>query len=129
MSDEKRMLSLPAPVPSAVLEAALERPTVYQAQLDPGSGDESVIPLSHYLWLLNRDKWKILAFVVVIVASTVIVSSRLTPQYQATATIDIDRMQPTSVIGQEASARPTVNDSELYLATQVKLIQSDSVLR
>jgi succinoglycan biosynthesis transport protein ExoP len=125
MSDEKR-LSLPAS--AAATEVMLERPNVYQAQTDPAA-EASTVPLSHYLWLLNRDKWKILAFVVVVVASTVIVSSRMTPIYQAIATIDIDRMQPTGVVGQEASTRPTVNDSELYLATQVKLIQSDSVLR
>jgi capsular exopolysaccharide synthesis family protein len=126
MSEENKMLSLPAP---GVSDSMLERPTVYQAQADPGGGDDSAVPFSHYLWLLNRDKWKVLMFVVVVVASTVIVSSRMTPIYQATATIDIDRMQPTSVVGQEASTRPTVNDSELYLSTQVKLIQSDAVLR
>ena len=91
--------------------------------------DQSTAPLSHYLWLLKREKWKLLAFVSIVVAATVIVSSRMTPYYQSTATIDIDRMQPTGVVGQEASARPTVNDSELFLSTQVRLIQSDSVLR
>ena len=129
MSDEKRMLSLPAPVPTASSEAMLERPAVYHANAETVDADAAAVPLSHYLWLINRDKWKILAFVVIVVASTIIVSSRLTPYYQATATIDIDRMQPNGVIGQEATVRPTVNDSELFLSTQVKLIQSDSVLR
>src|SRR6202041_1825921 len=60
----------------------------------------------------------------------IIVSSRLTPYYQSTATIDVDRMMPTGVIGQDAnSSRASVNDSEQFLSTQVKLIQSDSVLR
>jgi polysaccharide biosynthesis transport protein len=128
MSDEKRMISLQAPVSIATPDPMVDRSNVFQAQSDAGA-DTDAIPLSHYLWLLNRDKWKIIAFVVVAVASTLIVSSRLTPYYQATATIDIDRMQPTGVIGQEATQRAAVNDSELYLATQVKLIQSDSVLR
>src|SRR4029079_7026183 len=35
---------------------------------------------------------------------------------------------PTGVIGQE-SMRSTTNDADQFLATQVKLIQSDSVLR
>jgi capsular exopolysaccharide synthesis family protein len=107
----------------------IERSTVYQTHSEAVDTEASALPLSHYLWLINREKWKLLAFVVVVVASTIIVSSRLTPYYQAVATIDIDRMQPTSVIGQEATQRATVNDSELFLSTQVKLIQSDSVLR
>ena len=56
MSDEKRMLSLPAPVSSAPSEVMLERPTVYQAHAEPSDSDASTVPLSHYLWLLNREK-------------------------------------------------------------------------
>jgi polysaccharide biosynthesis transport protein len=130
MSDEKRMLSLPAPVPSAASEVMLERPVVYQGQSESAEAEGSSLPISHYLWLLNREKWKLLAFVLVVVASTIIISSRLTPYYQATATIDVDRMMPTGVLGQDANAnRASVNDSEQFLSTQVKLIQSDSVLR
>ena len=125
MPDEQRLLSLPAPA----AETMVERPFVYQAQAEPIDAETPTVSLSHYFWLVNRDKWKVLAFVVVIVASTIIVSSRLTPIYESTATIDVDRMMPTGVIGQEASAGRAVNDSEQFLSTQVKLIQSDSVLR
>jgi len=90
--------------------------------------EEASVPLSHYLWLLKRHRWKILAFVGACVAATVILSSRLTPIYEATATVDIDRQTPTGVIGQEAT-RSLTNDADQFLATQVKLIQSDSVLR
>ena len=44
------------------------------------------------------------------------------------SSIDIDRQAPTGVIGQDA-ARMAPNDSDQFLATQVKIIQSDSVLR
>ena len=57
-----------------------------------------------------------------------IVSLRLTPIYESTVTIDIDRQMPTGVLGQEAT-RSAANDADQFLATQVKLIQSDSVLR
>ena len=128
MPDENRMLSVPAP--SARSELVLERPNVYQAHAEPAETDAPTPPLSHYLWLLNRDKWKLLAFVTVVVACTVIVSSRLTPYYQSTATIDVDRMMPTGVIGQDANSnRVAVNDSDQFLSTQVDLIKSDSVLR
>ena len=62
------------------------------------------------------------------VAATVIISSRLTPIYESTVTVDVDRQMPSAVIGQDATRMPT-NDADQFLATQVKLIQSDSVLR
>ena len=131
MSEEKENALAPGSgcVPRAS-QALVERPAVYQAHAESAEADQSTVPLSHYLWLLNRDKWKLLAFVSVVVVATIIVSSRLTPYYEATATIDVDRMMPTGVIGQDAASnRATVNDSEQFLSTQVKLIQSDSVLR
>jgi len=90
--------------------------------------DEQTVPLSHYLWILRRQKWKIMAFVLVAVLSTVVVSSRLTPVYESTSTVDIDRQAPPGVIGQDAQ-RMAPNDADQFLATQIKLVQSDSVLR
>jgi polysaccharide biosynthesis transport protein len=90
--------------------------------------EEPALPLSHYLWILKRQRWKILAFVVMCVVATLIISARLTPVYESTATVDVDRQTPTGIIGEEAM-RSTVNDADQFLATQVKLIQSDSVLR
>jgi capsular exopolysaccharide synthesis family protein len=48
--------------------------------------------------------------------------------YEAVATIDVDRQTPTGIIGQE-SVRTATNDADQYLATQMDLIKSDSVLR
>jgi polysaccharide biosynthesis transport protein len=90
--------------------------------------DHPAVPLSHYLWILRRQRWKILAFVSFCVAAALIVSMRLTPIYEGTATVDVDRQTPTSIIGQEALRIP-LNDADQFLATQIKLIQSDSVLR
>jgi capsular exopolysaccharide synthesis family protein len=86
------------------------------------------VPLSHYLWILRRHGWKMLGFVACAVLATLIVSLRLTPIYESTVTIDVDRRMPTGVLGQEA-AQAVNNDADQFLATQVKLIQSDSVLR
>src|ERR1017187_4486606 len=90
--------------------------------------DQSAVPLSHYLWILRRHRWKILGFVLGCVVATVIISARLTPVYESTATVDIDRQMPSAAIGQDATRMPA-NDADQFLATQVKLIQSDSVLR
>ena len=85
-------------------------------------------PLSHYLWILKRQWWRILLFVVCSLTATLIVSKRLVPIYESTATIDIDRQTPNAIVGQE-SMRTSANDADQFLATQAKLIQSDSVLR
>src|SRR5678815_4074396 len=86
------------------------------------------VPLTHYLWILRRHGWKMLGFVALVVLCTAVVSLRLTPIYESTATIDIDRRMPTGVLGED-STQAVNNDADQFLATQVKLIQSDSVLR
>ena len=129
MAEEKEIRALSAPQARSSVPAVPEQYTLYPSSGYPEpESEEPVVPLSHYLWILRRHKWKLLAFVVFCVASTVVVSSRLTPIYEATASIDIDRQMPTGVIGQDA-ARMAPNDADQYLATQVKTIQSDSVLR
>ncbi len=90
--------------------------------------EEQPIPLSHYLWVLRRHRWKILSFVLITTIATLIVSERLTPMYESTVTVDVDRKVPTAVVGQEAT-QSAQNDSDQFLATQIKLIQSDAVLR
>lgn len=90
--------------------------------------DSPVVPLSHYLWILRRHLWKILLFVVTCVAATYVTSRRLTPIYESSSIIDVDRQAPSGIVGQDAT-RVGLNDSDQFLATQIKLIQSDAVLR
>ena len=116
MTDPK---ALPAPNQSV-------QPTWYGYDVEPP--EQTAVPLAHYLWILRRHRWKILSFVFACVVATVIISARLTPIYESTVTVDIDRQMPSAIIGQDA-ARAPMNDADQFLATQVKLIQSDSVLR
>lgn len=91
---------------------------------------ESGLPLSHYLWIIKRHLWKIAVLVALCTTATFVVTSRLTSIYESTATIDIDRQATNSIVGND-SARSGGNpyDSDQFLATQIKLLQSDSVLR
>ncbi len=89
---------------------------------------QATVPLAHYLWILRRHRWRLLSFIGTCVIATLLISLRLTPVYEATATVDIDRQSPPGVVGQEAT-RTALNDADQFLATQVKLIQSDAVLR
>ena len=126
--DEKEIRALAAPDPGGTVPAIQERYTIYPSYGYEPEAEEKSVPLSHYLWILKRHKWRILSFVLFSVVATILISSRLTPIYESTASIDIDRQAPTGVIGQDA-ARMAPNDSDQFLATQVKIIQSDSVLR
>ncbi len=129
MPEQNKSLAVPSSHETS-LSSRVERVAYYQVPAEETDLDRSQTPLSHYLWVLRRRKWPLLLFVVFSVAATIIVSSRMTPIYESTATVDVDRNISTSVVGQESNARASsMNDSDLYLSTQVKLIQSDSVLR
>src|SRR3954465_11743221 len=112
MSNENKSLVLPPASehpPSRVERAGYGYYGAPPASEESESSDGQT-PLSHYLWVLRRRKWPLLAFVVFAVAATIIVSSRLTPFYESTATLDVDRMVPTAVIGQESSTRAASNN-------------------
>ena len=130
MADNNFLTTLPAPVEGAPqrnfpVPFDVYRASGMMAEADPVAPS---VPLSHYLWIFRRNWWKILLFVACAVTATAVVSMRLTPVFESTVTIDIDRQMPIGIIGQE-STRSVSNDSDQFLATQGKLIQSDSVLR
>jgi capsular exopolysaccharide synthesis family protein len=106
-------------------------PLTYQSVGQVGIEPESVgTPLSHYLWVIKRGTWKIAAFMGVSLMLTFLISSRITPIYEATATINIDRQGPTGLVGDDSKgAASTLSDADQYIATQMKIIQSDAVLR
>ncbi len=131
MSDEQKHLTIRQQDGSGPYPAMIERVAYYQPPPPESESEGSTIPFAHYRWMLNRHKWRLLLFVSVAVAATVMVSSRLTKYYESTVTIDVDRLAPEAVVGQEAAAGRTaaVNDSEFYLQTQIQIIKSDSVIR
>ncbi len=98
----------------------------YQATEE--ESEEAKIPLSQYFWILKRHRWRIGGFVAAMMLGTLVVSARLTPIYESTATVDIDRQSPSGVVGEDAT-RSALNDSDQFMATQIKLVESDSVLR
>ena len=107
--------------PAAPYYAPLAPPQDFETETPP-------VPLSHYLWIVRRHRWRILAFVATCVLATAIVSARMQRIYESTATIDVDFQAPTQIVGQNSSSSGDV-DPEAFFATQIKLIQSDSVLR
>ena len=136
MREDKEIRALAAPesngasgngtAGNGVPERVMVYPSFAYGEEEP---EEPSVPLSHYLWIVKRRRWEILSFVAVAVIATIIVSARMTPVYESTATIDIDRQEPATVVGEESNRTAALNDSDQFLATQLKLIQSDSVLR
>ncbi|MFL6353881.1 MAG: GumC family protein [Bryobacteraceae bacterium] len=114
----------------AVIESRAKLAPVYVSPLGNIGRQHSTpaAPLLRCLSAVKRQCWKILFFVTVAALVTFIGSKRLTPVYESTATIDVDRQPPQGIIGQE-SQRRSLDDTEKFLATQLRLIQSDSVLR
>jgi capsular exopolysaccharide synthesis family protein len=86
------------------------------------------ILISHYFRVIWASKWIILAVVICAGAGALVYSKRLTPVYESTAAIQIDRKGPTGVVGQDAN-QSSQGDIDQFIATQVRLIQSASVLR
>jgi capsular exopolysaccharide synthesis family protein len=98
-----------------------------QQEFEP---EAPAVPLSHYLWILRRHRWKMVAFVATCVLATAVVSARLQPIYESTATVDVDRQAPSEIVGEDSTRSAAApNDADQFLETQVKLIQSDAVLR
>jgi capsular exopolysaccharide synthesis family protein len=61
---------------------------------------------------------------------TLVISKRLEPVYEATSSINIDRQAPTQLVGEDSQrSAPSAQDADEYIATQIKIIQSDAVLR
>jgi capsular exopolysaccharide synthesis family protein len=98
------------------------------AQLDV-EPESPTVPLSHYLWILRRNLWKIVAFVAVCILITFVVTARLKPIYESTATIYVDRQTPAGVVGENSRNGSGGGDDDRFLATQIRLIQSDAVVR
>ncbi len=112
--------------PAALTVPAYYSPVAVQEEAESAG---PAVPLSHYFWILRRHLWKILAFVATCLLATFVVSARMQPIYESTATVDVDRQAPSEVVGEDSTRSGVPNDADQFLATQIKLIQSDGVLR
>lgn len=98
-------------------------PSAIETAIEPESAS-----FGQYLLSLKRHPWKIVIACAASVLICYIISKRITPMYEATATLEINRETPSGVVGQDA-VRSAWNDSDQFIATQMKIIQEDSVLR
>ena len=117
------------PVRPSYLQNVQSPYSTYPSTLDI-EPEAPAVPLSHYSWILRRRIWMMIAFIAVCVFATFIVSARLKPIYESTATIDVDVQAPSEVVGQDSTRSASgVRSPDQFLATQIKIIQADAVLR
>ena len=89
--------------------------------------NDEQIDLKHYLRVLLKRRWIIIAVFVVVVSVVVVQMSRAVPYYRATARVLIEKENPNVVSIQEVMS---VNGWGYdYYPTQYKIIQSRAVAR
>jgi capsular exopolysaccharide synthesis family protein len=86
------------------------------------------IPVTQYLYAIYRNRWRILPFTALCVVATLLVSLRMTPLYQATTVIDVDRNGELDAVGSDRQPSSQFN-MEQFMSTQLHLVKSDAVLR
>ncbi len=106
------------------------RPIEPSSQLRP---DDEIphtgLPLSHYTWLFRTHFVKMFAFVLLAVLATAFVTVRLTPIYESIATLYIDRSAEKDIVGKDNESSANSSDDDAFLASQIRILQSDSVVR
>ena len=115
--------------PQDLAEYGRLQPYVVPGQYPEMEAAQPAVSPTHYLLVIWRQRWKIIAFVAACLLATYIVSSRLTPIYEATAKIDVDRHMNQTVVGPETDSVSPGEDAEAFLATQKEIILSDAVVR
>jgi capsular exopolysaccharide synthesis family protein len=115
--------------PQDLAEYGRLQPYVVPGQYPEMDAAQPAVSPTHYLLVIWRQRWKIIAFVAACLLATYIVSSRLTPIYEATAKIDVDRHMNQTVVGPETDSVSPGEDAEAFLATQKEIILSDAVVR
>ncbi len=108
------------------------------SQLSPDAGritahervtESAAAPWSGYLAALARRKWVIAGVAAAAALSAYAVCASLRPLYESTATIDLDLKAPSGILGQAAQRIDSISDADQVMATQIDILESDSVLR
>src|SRR5689334_8331573 len=86
------------------------------------------VSLRYFGKRIRRYTWTIAGVIAVALVGTYCVTSLLTPLYESTVTLKVERRSNNGYIGVQALL-PPAGDSDQLMNTQLDLIQSDSVLR
>lgn len=83
--------------------------------------------LLDYLMILRKHQWLILTFLLSVVTVVTIASFKMKPVYRATALVEVDK-EPQNVLPfQSEDSYSEYMDSEDYIETQMKVLQSETL--
>src|SRR5271163_226236 len=83
--------------------------------------------LLDYLIILRKHQWLIATFLLTVVTVVTIASFKMKPIYDATARVEVDREGQTLSPFPDANAYDAYVDSENYIETQTKILQSETL--
>jgi len=89
--------------------------------------DEAELDLTHYLDILLRRRWIVLAVFLTVAVTTAIVTFNTQPVYQASAFLNIEKEKSGNNIIQANAMVDRGNDD--YYQTQYKLLKSESLIK
>jgi succinoglycan biosynthesis transport protein ExoP len=83
--------------------------------------------LMDYLLVLRKHQWLITFFLLAVVSIVTIATFRMQPVYEATARVEIDRENNSEIRLNEADQYDAYVDTEDYITTQSKILQSETL--
>jgi polysaccharide biosynthesis transport protein len=83
--------------------------------------------LLDYLIVLRKHQWLILTFLLTVVTVATIASFKMKPVYTATALVEVDREAQNVLPFQSEDPYGEYMDSEDYIQTQMKILQSETL--
>jgi polysaccharide biosynthesis transport protein len=77
--------------------------------------------------IVQRQRWKLAAFIALPLLAVAVVTFRTTPLYESTVSMSVERRGNGA--GNEQASAPGLGEMEQIMLTQIELIKSDPVLR
>src|SRR6202166_249063 len=83
--------------------------------------------LLDYLIVLRKHQWLILTFLLTVVTVVTIASFKMKPVYEAAARVEVDRESQNNLQFQDQNGYDSYMDSEYYIETQTKILESETL--
>src|SRR5579863_4536929 len=83
--------------------------------------------LLDYLIILRKHQWLIITFLLTVVTVVTIASFKMKPVYEAAARVEVDKESQNMVPFPDSNSYGEYEDSENYIETQTKILQSETL--
>ena len=83
--------------------------------------------LLDYIIILRKHQWLVLTFLMTVVTFVTIASFKMKPVYEAAARVEVDKESQNMVPFNDSNAYDEYEDTETYIETQTKILQSETL--